>query len=41
MGEGRFVFSEHGPMRWNDATSRTVMRRMVDVAGAADAKSRP
>ncbi|WP_367848217.1 surface-adhesin E family protein [Rhodoferax sp. WC2427] len=32
MGQGKMVYSEHGPMSWNDVAPKTTMRRVVDMA---------
>lgn len=32
MGQGKMVFSEHGPMSWNAVAPRTILRRVVDTA---------
>ncbi len=32
MGEGQPVHSEHGPMSWNYATPKTIVKRIVDIA---------
>jgi len=32
MGRGNFVYSEHGPMSWNKAAPKTILRRIVDIA---------
>lgn len=32
MGAGTFVYSEHGPMSWNDAPPNTIVSRIVNVA---------
>ncbi len=32
MGAGKFVYSEHGPMSWNDVAPNTIIKRVVDRA---------
>lgn len=32
MGNGKMVYSEHGPMSWNDASPKTIVKRIVDIA---------
>jgi hypothetical protein len=34
MGKGPMVHSEHGPMSWNDAAPKTIVKRIVDIACA-------
>jgi hypothetical protein len=34
MGQGKLVFSEHGPMSWNTASPNTIIKRIVDIACA-------
>jgi hypothetical protein len=31
MGEGKMIYSEHGPMSWNAAAPGTIVKRMVDI----------
>lgn len=32
MGKGQLVYSEHGPMSWNNASPNTIVHRIVDIA---------
>lgn len=32
MGEGKFVYSEHGPMSWNFVAPNTVVKRIANIA---------